>query len=464
MFGFISKLFSTNKKPVRKSSFKPQFDTLERREVMTTLGVAQFIGTTATNFETVYTPPAPTAAGLAVVNSLPNATVRATVLADYQRDGQVTRNDMIDAFYSASNGFTYLLPGALPSLQTLVNNGPTLDMPDSVHYLSSKVIAGVSGLGQAPAGVLDQHVNNFFLGAVHPNGGSYATYTQTGPSSAPATYELVNEPLWNAATGPTAHDVSFTDNIDPNVVLTLADVANYSPGSITSAFINNGDGTYTVRLNTATPNQPAYVTVDSELPFKASNLVDSHGNSVGQVPVGGAVTGPYLWPALLEKAIAQENGLSYTQLGNVSAASVWTALTGMTNHASASVNPTAIAAAAASGNDVVLHGNNTVAETTTGGTFYFKGDFVILGVPSASANWFSLRRAQDTGYVVEVPPSQMASFFSSWYYESAAASTTARTKTQTSIAAVEASQFELSQDTSLGIMGVFHAGVLKKFV
>src|SRR5690242_11916781 len=90
-----STLFSGRTQRNRKATYKPQFEALEKREVMTLLGGVRVGPGTLTGG---FLPPPPTAAGLALINSLPATPVRSTALADYQRDGAITRNDMIDIF------------------------------------------------------------------------------------------------------------------------------------------------------------------------------------------------------------------------------------------------------------------------------------------------------------------------------------------------------------------------------
>ncbi len=465
MLGLARKLFNGNKKPGHKATFKPYLEALESREVMSVVHPPVAILSTAGTFENSSYTPAPTAAGLALINNLADTPVRSTALADYQRDGAITRNDMIDVFFSATNDYTYLLPGALSSVQTLVNHGSTVAMPDYVQNLSSKVIAGVSGLGQAPAQTLNQHVDNFFLGETHPNPGKYPTYTNPQTPDATGTYEPVNAPVWNAAHGPSSQDVKYTGAGDATLVRSLQDMAYRNPGEIMSMFINNGDGTFTVRFYNNTTHKPDYVTVDNSLPFKASNIVDSHGNSSGQVPVGGAAPQPYLWASLVEKAYAQENGLSYPALAQVSQATAWSEISGLAIQTSTGVTPNAIAASWSQKNFVVLTGNGTVVETSDPGEHHivmFTGDFVVLNVPTASADWFSVAPVNSTGYILEIPPSEMSQFFKSWYavpaVESAARATSAGNLTAPQEQALMAQgQLALQQDPSMGVVGRIHA-------
>jgi hypothetical protein len=85
MFGLISKLFAGRKKPDGKPGFRPRLEALERRDLMTGLAGLPVGGITVVNGGSLTLPP--TAAGLALINGLPDTPVRATALADYQHDG-----------------------------------------------------------------------------------------------------------------------------------------------------------------------------------------------------------------------------------------------------------------------------------------------------------------------------------------------------------------------------------------
>jgi hypothetical protein len=261
----------------RKPRFSPQIEVLEQREVLSVSTVLQ--GVAVTGVHVFKDPgPQPTAAGLALINSLPDATVSATALADYQRDGQITRNDMLDIWSSSTIGFTDLSNTALTSLQTLVKNGTTVAMPDYVQNLASKVLAGISGGGPSPAQILHQHVNNFFLGTVRPDLGE--------------NYLPVNKPLWNVHAS--WQDVNQNYYSRDNWLLTgLEEVAYSNTNDIVC--IPNGDNTYTVRFYHG--GTPDYVTVDNYLPEGGDELAGGDSS--------------VLWVGLMIKAYAQENATGW---------------------------------------------------------------------------------------------------------------------------------------------------------
>jgi hypothetical protein len=339
-----SRLFSGRKQRNRKATYKLQLEALEKREVMTLLGGVRVGPGTLTG---AFLPPPPTTAGLALINSLPDTPVRSTALADYQRDGEITRNDMIDIFFTGTTGYTDLTNSELVSLQTLVKNGPTVAMPDYVQNLASKVLAGVPVGGLSPAQTLKKGVDNFFLGLDHPE-------VTVG-------YIQVHLPLWNGA--PSPKDVAQHYFTQTNWLLTgLEEVVSRKAADIMSMFIDNGDQTYTVRFYHG--KTPDYVTVDSLLP----------NTSVASV---GYADTRVLWVPLVVKAYAQENAAgwlgsfepgvnSYGALGPGQGGDAgdpgwaFSAITGLpTTHGQ--INPSAISAAWLQGHYVALHTLTTTA-------------------------------------------------------------------------------------------------------
>jgi hypothetical protein len=365
MFGLANTLFSRHKKPGRKSTFKPQFETLEKREVMS--GFSALSGVVATTSWTLggaFLPPQPTAAGLALFNSLPDTPVRTTALADYQRDGGISRNDMIDIFQNGTTGFTDLTNDELSSLQTLVKNGSTVAMPDYVQNLASKVLAGVPAGGLSPAQSLQQNVDNFFLGLKRP---------QDFPNAA---YAPVNLPLFHAWDGgswaPSPTDVNQIAYWKDNWLLTgLEEVASRNVNDIWTMFIDNGDSSYTVRFYHGSAAD--YVTVDNYFP-----------SSDGALGLDAKV----LWVPLAIKAYAQENAagwLGAPQPGVNSYAAlmaptnggnpgwVFSAITGLSSSSSTNMNASSIVTAWSQGHLVAmktLDNSQLVGTTGADPTFY----------------------------------------------------------------------------------------------
>jgi hypothetical protein len=303
MFGFSNKPVGTQKHTIRKCAFVPKIEALESREVMSTLGTIQ-----PSIIVHIWRP----SSGWILINSLPDTPVRTAALADYGRDGYLSRNDMLDVFSQGSSGYTNLTPTEFSSLQTLVNNAGTVGMPLYVQNLTYKAVNGAHDQLQADLKSLyldhvSQTVINYFishenfelardlrdqvnidlLGHNHP----YATYTNGNGQTVSATYTQVNLPLFSAG-GPTYQDVAQGSVGDCWLMSSLAEVAARNPAIIQNMFIDNGDGTFTVQLYAGGPGWD-YLTVDKYLP---------NGGSVFDHPQGN------LWAALAEKAYAQENG------------------------------------------------------------------------------------------------------------------------------------------------------------
>jgi len=215
-------------------------------------------------------------------------------------DRSLSRNDMIAVFRSVqSNGVS---ANEFADLQTLVRSHSYLGMPDHVRDLSNKVAYGDPAnaryLGQALGNLrvgstgaqLEMLVGKWFLGKDHPAALGYTTYVTAAGT------------LFGA--GPAYTDVKQGQVADCYFLAALAATAFRNPNAIRNMFIDNGDGTYTVRfMNGSTPT---YVTVDRMLPTTGSSYVYANF----QWQLGNASN--KLWVPLLEKAYAQlaESGWS----------------------------------------------------------------------------------------------------------------------------------------------------------
>jgi hypothetical protein len=409
MFALTRNLWTSRKTTGRRTSYKPHFEVLERREV---LSAVPLITPAVAAVVAPADVPSPTPAGLALINSLPDTPVRTAALADYQRDGLLSRNDLIQILHDSTGNYTYVLPNVVGSLQTLVDNASTVGMPDYVRVLTAKTIAGVAemGLGTAAAQTLGINVNNYFLGKVHPAaaGNNYYDYSTTHPAKTL---------LWNASTGPSYQDV-IDGSDDPNLsfIESLGAIARRNPGDIEQMFIDNGDYTYTVRIYNG--GKPDYVTVDECLPettFLFSPQV-----------------APYLWAGLAEKAYVQETTMDYTTAPGLKgganysasvqdgAAIAWSAFTG-TAITPYRLDAGAIATAFKQGNYVVLQGNGNALPDIFQpyGILDLEGEYVVL-----AQNAYSIQLAPVTGTSpitdTVIPPfyvanSVLGNYFSYWY-------------------------------------------------
>ena len=190
---------------------------------------------------------------------------------------------MLDILNKGTVGYTSATPAEFASLETLVSNGPAVAMPSYVQDLASKTLTGANDelqaeikgmqedgvsqvvlqrfLAREPATLaqdISQAVDNWFLGQLHPD----ATYVLNGKTVVPEYLQVYNLPLFNGTAR--YQDVAQGFVGDCWLTASLAEVAARNPGDIESMFIDNGDGTYTVRFyNGSTPD---YVTVDKYLP------------------------------------------------------------------------------------------------------------------------------------------------------------------------------------------------------
>jgi hypothetical protein len=225
-----------------------------------------------------------------------------TLSSNLGADGSLNRTDMIDILASAG------LDGSvnateLTDLRTLVANAVTVGMPDYVKVLSGYVVntavANAKYLGQtlgnlvagSTAGQLDKLIDKWFFGADHPvakNPSGSATYT----------YRLAAGQLF--VNGAAYTDIRQGQLGDCYFLATLGSIAQRDQGAIEDMFINNGDGTYTVRFFRG--GTADYVTVDRYLPTTSSGYLAYQGSNQLYSNVNGE-----LWAALAEKAYAQIN-------------------------------------------------------------------------------------------------------------------------------------------------------------
>jgi hypothetical protein len=215
-------------------------------------------------------------------------------------DRSISRSEMMTILRAAGSDDGWVDSTELADLRTLVNNWYILGMPDYVRCLASSIVNSNpanaryqgSGLGDLRAGSsstqLEQLIGKWFLGNDHP--------VAEGKNGELYSYRFANGSLFVGG-------VSYTDIVQGNVgdcyyLAALGSAAARSPSSIQNMFIDNGDGTYTVRFyNSGTAE---YATVDRYLPVDGSGrlVFASTGKLV-------ADNGNELWVALAEKAYAQ---------------------------------------------------------------------------------------------------------------------------------------------------------------
>lgn len=235
---------------------------------------------------------------LAAFDQLSDSGIR-TALRAQVLDGQFGRQDMLELFYQVkADGI--VSETEFNDLQAITTMA-SLKMSEVQKQLFASVVtpgeANLQFQGQAlealqagsSSDVLDKLVRKWFLGQDRPEL-TNSTYTyQYAQGSLFGTKNLVN-----------AQDVraGFPNLVNTNIFAGMATVAQNDPNVIRNLFINNGDGTFTVKL--MVDNQARYVTVDRYLP------VDTQGKLVyGRLGAAANSTTNVLWPALLEKAFAQ---------------------------------------------------------------------------------------------------------------------------------------------------------------
>jgi hypothetical protein len=247
----------------------------------------------------------------------------AVARADFTRDDAIMYNDMLDMFNQAEATLT-LSAAQVQSMQVLVANAGLLQIPSYVSDLANKVVNGDpanahyqgAALGNlsagSPAWQLQDLVNKWFLGtdlpiAADDNGTVYGYATASGS-------------LFGAG-GPSYQDIGQGVLGDCYFLAALGEVALDSPQSLRDMFIDNGNGTYTVRfyrqlgstfLGLPIYQQVAdYVSVNLMLPEdQYGRLIFAGGGAGGFQSISS--TSNVLWVALAEKAYAQlaESGWS----------------------------------------------------------------------------------------------------------------------------------------------------------
>ena len=217
-------------------------------------------------------------------------------------DGNLNRTDMITILRSAGNDGT-VNATELADLRLLVSNATTLGMADYVRVLASNVVnASVANakylgaaLGNLAAGSTATQLNNlvdkWFLGTDRPVATPYGGGTAY-------TYTLAAGQLF--VNGAAYTDINQGNVGDCYFLAALGSVAQKDASAIQNMFIDNGDGTYTVRFyNNGVAD---YVTVDKYLPTTSGGYFAFQG-SFQKVSSSSSE----LWAALAEKAYVQMN-------------------------------------------------------------------------------------------------------------------------------------------------------------
>jgi Calpain family cysteine protease len=229
------------------------------------------------------------------------AAIRTLADADFQ-DGVLSRTEMIGLFRQVEQA------GAITSteqsdLTAIVTDTSLFGGFDYVQVLSSDIVLGNTAnahyqgaaLGNLAVGSsatqLEDLVDKWFFGTDHPVG--------TDDFGNTYSYRQVSGILFGA-NGPSYTDVQQGEIGDCYFLASLAELAIQNPSAITSMFIVNGDGTYTVRFYNGSHAQ--YVTVDQQLPTDPNGTLMFDG-----LGANAASANNVLWVALAEKAYVEMN-------------------------------------------------------------------------------------------------------------------------------------------------------------
>jgi hypothetical protein len=250
--------------------------------------------------------------------SLQNAAL-AGLVTTLDADGSISRLDMIQILRSVG-GDGVVDTAEFSDLKKILNQAGTLNIPGYVQVLAGDVINGNvanatyqgQALGNLAAGntaaKLNNLINKWFLGADHPTlCNTSLVYKSVAGSLFPHTPSHVDE--YQGSLG------------DCYFISALGTLADSNPAAVQNMFINNNDGTYTVRFYTGpcgtiynysdgsisagfsnNIGTADYVTVDCMLPTSTSGILvyaDCGANYTN--------TANSLWIPLAEKAYAQWN-------------------------------------------------------------------------------------------------------------------------------------------------------------
>jgi hypothetical protein len=259
-----------------------------------------------------------------------------TITRQLALDGILCRNDMISIFRNVQDGGV-IDATELDDLRTIVNNAARFNMPEYVRVLSNKVVNGDLANRQfnvwqpsaTDPNTLD-FVETIPLGDLFP--GSSATHMErligkwflgqdrpTAHTGATMQLRLAQGSLFG-----TDNQISHTDikqgSLGDCVFLAgLGAVAHQQPNTIRNMFIDNGDGTFTVRMFGQMNGQVGavdYVTVDRFLPVNVSFW--ENGQYYTNQRYAAHDNGPRgIWVALAEKAYAQFSQSGTTNLPEV---------------------------------------------------------------------------------------------------------------------------------------------------
>ncbi len=178
--------------------------------------------------------------------------------------------------------------------------------PPNENYQGAPLLPGGKLTHGSATSVLRDLVGKWFYGTDLPDTAAAAA---DGGIPDTVVYQTAQGVLFGTG-GPSPNDIAQGWLGDCYFLSSLGEVAKQSPQTIQSMFINNNDGTYTVRFfeYDAEDNdwRPDYVTVNLALPvMQQSGQFSFAGWYQNGRPTTYTDTSEVLWPSLVEKAYAQ---------------------------------------------------------------------------------------------------------------------------------------------------------------
>ena len=204
------------------------------------------------------------------------------ILRSAGADGMVSATELADFRFLVSSNTPYLMPQYVRGLATDVVNAS----PANLRYKGQT--AGNLSAGSAST-LLNILVDKWFLGTDEP-----------ALTTAQLTYQTTTGNLFNGT--PSRADARQGALGDCYFIAAVASIADRNPDAVRNMFVDNGDGTYTVRFYNASAGVADYVTVSRRLPAQYNGALgySGYGLSVSS-------TSTTVWIALAEKAYAQWN-------------------------------------------------------------------------------------------------------------------------------------------------------------
>lgn len=227
----------------------------------------------------------------------PTSNSLTTLINQLNADDSITRLEMIQILRSAGDDGS-VSSSELTQLRSLVSTDGGYKMPGYVRNLASDVVnanaANARYKGQAAGNLaagssttlLNNLIDKWFLGADEPI-----------LAGAGISYQSANGVLFGGS--PTRTDANQGYLGDCYFIAAVTSIADANAEAIRNMFLDNGDGTYTVRFFGTSVD---YVTVNRRLPTLSNGSLAYAG--LGQQTSSSS---SILWVALAEKAYAQWN-------------------------------------------------------------------------------------------------------------------------------------------------------------